>query len=262
LEHFNIETPERIKLLGCTIDKLNMTQTIAVIDSYIKEQKVCQHVVINAAKLVAMQKNETLRQIVSECQIINADGMPLIWASRLLGTPLPSRVAGVDLFQELIAHCAKNGYRPFFFGARQEVVESVVNIFISQYPELKVAGYRNGYYSDSEENLIAQEIHASNADMLFVAFSSPKKEEFLKKCIPIMNVSFCMGVGGSFDIIAGLTKRAPKWMQNCGLEWFFRVLQEPRRMWKRYAKTNPVFIWLVFKEWIKRFFRIRTGKRC
>lgn len=238
--------------MGCPIDSLSMDQTIAKIEDHINKGKPCQHVVVNVAKFVEMRNDPKLRKIIASCDLINADGMPIVWASKILGTPLPCRVAGVDLFQNLVKFCAEKGYRPFFFGARDWVVEKVVEAFKARYPQLDVAGYRNGYYSEEEESGIAEMIRDSRADMLFVGFSSPMKESFLKKWMPVMQVPFCMGVGGSFDIIASRTKRAPVWMQKSGLEWCYRIYQEPRRMWKRYAKTNPVFVGMVVKEYVKR----------
>ena len=245
----------RILLMGCPIDSLSMDQTITKIEDHINKGKPCQHVVVNVAKFVEMHKDYDLSKIINECDLINADGMPIVWASRLLGQPLPERVAGVDLFQNLIKLCAEKGYRPFFFGAREWVVKKVVEVFKTKYPNLEMAGYRNGYYSQEKESRIAEMIRNSKADILFIGFSSPMKEEFFKKWMPVMQVPFCMGVGGSFDIIAGRTKRAPLWMQKSGLEWLFRIYQEPRRMWKRYAKTNPVFVGMVVKEYIKIKFR-------
>lgn len=242
----------RIELMGCPVDSYDMQETIAVIEGFIQRRHVCQHVVVNVAKFVEMQKDECLKNIIAGCDIINADGMPLVWASRLLGTPLPARVAGVDLFQELVKVCADKGYRPYFFGARQWVVEKVVETFEHRFPGLEVAGFRNGYFEAAEESGIAADIRQSGADMLFVGFSSPMKENFLNKWMPVMEVPFCMGVGGSFDIVAGKTQRAPMWMQQSGLEWAFRIYQEPRRMWKRYAKTNPVFIWMVLRELVRK----------
>ena len=232
-----------------------MDNTLATIEQFIKKGIPRQHVVVNVAKIVKMRKDSHLREIISSCDLINADGMPIVWASKLLGNPLPCRVAGVDLFQKLVKLCSEKGYRLFFFGARQWVVEKLVQEFKTTYSDLEVAGYRNGYYSDDEEAGIAEMIHDSEADMLFVGFSSPKKEKFLNRWMDTMKVPFCMGVGGSFDIIAGRTKRAPVWMQRYGLEWFYRILQEPKRMWKRYAKTNPVFVWMVVKEYIKHMTR-------
>ncbi len=245
----------RILIMGCPIDSLSMDQTIAKIEDHIIKGKPCQHVVVNVAKFVEMHKDYDLSKIINECDLINVDGMPIVWASRLLGRPLPERVAGVDLFQNLIKLCAEKGYRPFFFGAREWVVEKVVKEFKQRHPGLDVAGYRNGYYLEEEELEIAEMIRDSKVDILFVGFSSPMKESFLKKWMPVMQVPFCMGVGGSFDIIAGRTKRAPVWMQKSGLEWCYRIYQEPRRMWKRYAKTNPVFVGMVAKEYIKIKFR-------
>lgn len=241
----------RINLMGCPVDSLDMRQTIGLIEEFIATGSMCQHVVVNAAKFVEMRSDSHLRDIIAACDIINADGMPVVWASQILGKPLPCRVAGVDLFQELIGVCAAKGYRPFFFGAREEVVLKVIEEFRKRHPKLEVAGYRNGYYAPDEEQAIAEHIRDSHADMLFVGFSSPMKEKFLNKWMPTMQVPFCMGVGGSFDIVAGRTKRAPLWMQNAGLEWFYRVLQEPKRMWKRYATTNPVFIWMICSEFVR-----------
>ncbi|MFK7779188.1 MAG: WecB/TagA/CpsF family glycosyltransferase [Gimesia sp.] len=246
----------RIEVMGCPVDALDMEQSIAQIEAWVAEKTPRQHVVINVSKVVEMRNDTHLREIIAGCDMINVDGMPIVWASKLLGAPLPCRVAGVDLFQNLIKTCAEKGYRPFFFGATEEVVNKVVETFRGLYPTLEIAGYRNGYYDIRDEKNIAEMIRDSKADMLFVGFSSPKKEKFLNKWMPVMQSPFCMGVGGSFDIVAGKTKRAPKWMQEAGLEWFYRILQEPRRMWKRYAKTNPVFIWMVFRAWVKKYLRI------
>ena len=240
----------RIQLMGCPIDSINMVETIARIEEFVKDGKPRQHVVVNVAKIVEMRNDPYLREIVSSCDLINADGMPIVWASRLLGNPLPCRVAGVDLFQNLVKLCAEKGYRPFFFGAREWVVEKVVDEFKARHPQLNVAGYRNGYYTEEEEPVITEMIRDSKADMLFVGFSSPKKEMFLNRWISFMQVPFSMGVGGSFDIIAGRTKRAPAWMQKSGLEWFFRLSQEPGRLWHRYLVYNPLFVLNVALQWI------------
>jgi N-acetylglucosaminyldiphosphoundecaprenol N-acetyl-beta-D-mannosaminyltransferase len=238
----------RIRLLNCPFDALDLEQTLTVIEAFIKERRPRQHVVINVAKLVDMKKDLELRSIIESCDLINADGMPIVWASKFLGQPLPCRIAGVDLFQHLVRLCAEKGYRPFFFGAREWVVKKVLETFVAQYPHLNIAGFRNGYFEPDEEQQIAEMIRATHADILFVGFSSPKKEKFLKRWMAVMSVPFCMGVGGSFDIIAGRTKRAPRWMQQASLEWFYRFLQEPERMWKRYLVTNTHFALLVLKE--------------
>jgi N-acetylglucosaminyldiphosphoundecaprenol N-acetyl-beta-D-mannosaminyltransferase len=225
-----------------------MQQTLSLINRAIQEKKPIQHVVVNAAKLVYMQSDQILYRSVVESDLINADGKAVVWASRFLGQPLPERVAGIDLMQNLVTLAAEKGYKIFFLGAKEDVLQEVVRKYSQTYSQEIIAGYRNGYFSIEEEPKIARQIAESGADILFVAISSPKKEIFLNRYKEIINTSFIMGVGGSFDIVAGKTKRAPLWMQKSGLEWFYRLLQEPRRMWKRYLYTNTMFIFLVLKE--------------
>ncbi len=233
-----------------------MKETVQIIDNAIKEGKHIHHAVVNAAKIVKMQEDKELYNSIVNADIINADGMPIVWASRLLGKPLPERVAGIDLMQELIKLAYNRKYKIFFFGAREEVVKKVVEKYSREYSPEIIAGYRNGYYSEEEEPLIAKQIAESGANILFVGISSPKKEKFLYKYKHILkNVNFIMGVGGSFDVIAGKIKRAPKWMQKCGLEWVYRLVQEPRRMWRRYLIGNTKFIILVIKEFLKTRFK-------
>lgn len=242
----------KVDLLGCRIDALTMDETIRLVEEIIREGRPRQHVVVNALKFTLMRKDPDLRRIVNGCDVVNVDGMPVVWASRILGTPVPDRVAGIDLFQRLVETSAMKGYRPYFLGAREEVVQRTTAVFREKYPRLDIAGFRNGYFSEDEAADVADEIRASRADMLFVAVSSPKKEKFLNRWMPRMGVPFCMGVGGSFDVVSGLTQRAPLWMQRSGLEWVYRIVEEPRRMWLRYAKSNPVFIWMVWEAYRRR----------
>lgn len=238
---------KRVKFLNTFVDALTMNETLEQIQKYIDNKECVQHVVINASKINLMQEDKELTKIINECPLINADGQSIVWGSRFLGNSLPERVAGIDIFTELVKISAEKGYKPYFFGAKEGVVTEVVRRFKEQYPNLKVAGYRNGYFKDEESKQIAKDIRKSGADILFVAFSSPKKEFWIKEQMEIMQVPFAMGVGGSFDVIAGKTKRAPKWMQKCGLEWCYRFIQEPRRMFKRYIVGNFKFINLILK---------------
>jgi len=244
---FNKEIPH-IHLFGVPVHKLSMKETLDFIDKSIACKEQVHHVVVNAAKLVNMQKDKELYQSVTESTIINADGQSVVWAARFLGRPLPERVAGIDLMENIMQLAFEKKYRAFFFGAKEDVVKKVVDIYREKYGEHVIAGYRNGYYKPEEEKSIAESIAATGADILFVAITSPKKEIFLNKYKHIIKVPFIMGVGGSFDVISGITKRAPLWMQRSGLEWFFRVLQEPKRMWKRYLVTNTKFILLLLSE--------------
>ena len=239
----------RINLLNTTIDNLSMQETLALVQEKINKGEQLHHVVVNAGKVVAMQKDSELRKSVNESDIINADGQAVVWASNFLGKPLKERVAGIDLMANLVDMAYRNNYKIFLFGAKEEVVKTVVEKYSETYSPNIIAGYRNGYFEPSEEEAIAQQIADSGTQMLFVAISSPIKENFLYKYRHVLkNVNLIMGVGGSFDVFAGKTKRAPIWMQNAGLEWFYRFLQEPKRMWKRYLVGNSKFIYLVMKE--------------
>jgi N-acetylglucosaminyldiphosphoundecaprenol N-acetyl-beta-D-mannosaminyltransferase len=183
------------------------------------------------------------------CDLINADGQSIVWASRFLGGYLPERVAGADLMQELVALAYQKKYKCFFLGAKEEIVKRVVDIYTEKYGPEVIAGYRNGYFNKEEEAQVAKQISDSGAQLLFVAITSPKKENFMYQYRDLLSkVNFTMGVGGTFDVVAGFTKRAPKWMQNIGMEWFYRFIQEPGRMWKRYLVGNSKFIWLVLKK--------------
>ena len=239
-------------MFNIPIVSITMDETTDLIEQSVKSGKELQHVVVNAGKIVAMQDNEELRNSVLDADLINADGQAVVWASKILGQPLPERVAGIDLMLNLIKMAYEKGYKCYFLGAKEEVVQKVVNHFSKKYAKNVVAGYRNGYFEEKDEKQIAEDIRKSGAQLLFVAITSPKKEIFVNKYKSIMKVPFVMGVGGSFDVVAGITKRAPLWMQRLGLEWFYRFLQEPGRMWKRYLVGNSKFIGLVLKEKFKR----------
>lgn len=244
---------ERITMMGCQIDNLSMQDTLARIEGFIRSGQPHQHVVVNVDKLVKASRDEQLRRIINECALINADGMPVVWASRLLGKPLKERVAGIDLFEALMGRAADKGWRVFLLGAREEVVAAVRTTYLRKYPQLAIAGFRNGYWNgEQEEAAVVEQIRASGADLLFVAISSPKKEQFLGRHQAAMQIPFAMGVGGTFDVAIGKVKRAPLWMQKAGLEWFFRFLQEPRRMFRRYFIDDMAFIWLLIKEAARR----------
>jgi N-acetylglucosaminyldiphosphoundecaprenol N-acetyl-beta-D-mannosaminyltransferase len=242
----------KINFLNIPIDAITMQETLERVENAIVVNKQIHHTVVNAGKVVLMQTDKELEKSVIDADIINADGKAVVWAANFLGQKLPERVSGIDLMEELVKRSFDKGYKCFFFGAKDEVVTKLVDIYKKQYSNDIIAGYRNGYFEKADEEKIADEISNSGANILFVAITSPKKEIFLNKYKKkLENVSFIMGVGGSFDVIAGKVKRAPIWMQNIGLEWFYRVLEEPKRMWKRYLIGNIKFIQLVIREYFK-----------
>ncbi len=224
-----------------------MSQVVACAEACIRDRESLHLGMVNAAKLVNMRSDQLLRESVLASDLILADGMSVVWASRLLGKRLPERVPGVDLMFELLQRGSEKGFRFYCLGAKEEVVCEVVKRIGEQYPGAVVAGYRNGYFKEADEPGIIEAINASNADVLFVAMSPPKKEQFLARWAEKMNVPVCHGVGGSFDVFAGKVKRAPAIWQKLGMEWAYRVVQEPRRMWRRYLVTNTKFMWMLLK---------------
>lgn len=242
----------KINILNTSIDNLTMEETLERISKAIENGEQIHHVVVNAGKIAAMATDEQLRKSVNESDLINADGQAVVWASKILGKPLKERVAGIDLMNNLVELAHRKGYKVYLFGAKEEVVSAVAKKWSRMYSPKIIAGYRNGYFKPEEEASIAESIASSGANILFVAISSPIKENFLYKYRKTLkSVGMIMGVGGSFDVVSGKTKRAPQWMQNIGMEWFYRVLQEPKRMWKRYLIGNSQFISLVIKEKIR-----------
>jgi N-acetylglucosaminyldiphosphoundecaprenol N-acetyl-beta-D-mannosaminyltransferase len=229
-----------------------MEETLQAVEGFIASGHPHQHVVVNVDKLVKARHDPQLRQVINDCALINADGMPVVWASRLLGTPLKERVAGVDLFEALMERAARKGWRIFLLGAKEEVVSRVRTLYEAKYAGLCIAGSRNGYWTPDEEDAVVEQIARARADILFVAISSPKKEQFLARHQVRMRVPFAMGVGGTFDVAAGHVKRAPVWMQRGGLEWFYRFLQEPRRMFRRYFIEDMAFFGMLAREMWRR----------
>ena len=241
------KAPRRFSILNTYVNALTLDETIKEVEKIIGRGVPTQHVVVNASKVNLMEANNELAKIVNDCPLINADGASIVWAAKKLGVPLTERVTGIDLFQELVKLSAEKGYKIYLFGAKEEVVVKVKAIFEERYSGIRIVGYRNGYFTEADEPQIVADMAASGADMMFVAFSSPKKEYWVHKYLDQVGIPFVMGVGGSFDVVAGVTDRAPKWMQDHGLEWFYRFIQEPGRLWKRYIVGNAKFVLLTLK---------------
>lgn len=242
-----VSAGNRYPILNTYVNAISLDETVDEIEKIIARGVPTQHVVINASKVNLMEGDPELASIVNECPLINADGASIVWAAKKLGVPLRERVTGIDLFQRLVGLASEKGYRIYLFGAKEEVVTKVKAIFEDMYPGIQIIGYRNGYFTEADEPQIVSDMAASGADMMFVAFSSPKKEYWVHKYIDQIGIPFVMGVGGSFDVVAGVTDRAPTWMQEHGLEWFYRFIQEPGRLWKRYIIGNLKFVALTYK---------------
>ena len=251
----------RIAFLGTPMDLLSREETVRRAVAAMQSGPPLTHVAINVAKFVKMRRDAELRRDVEQADIIGIDGMGLVLALRLLGARRAERVAGVDLMFLLLARCAELGLRPFLLGARRDVLERAAQIARQRWPGLDFAGLEDGYFGPGEEQAVAERIRASGADCLFVAMPTPRKERFLHRHGASLGVPFTMGVGGSVDVLAGAVSRAPRWMQRIGLEWLHRLLQEPRKMFWRYASTNAAFVLIVARAAVGRLFGRKAVRR-
>ena len=235
-------------LLGVPISATTLPEVLDLVHDTIVNRGHLQIGVVNAAKVVNMGRDRVLQNDVLSSDIILADGISIVWASRLLRRPLPERVAGIDLMHGMLERGARHGYRVFCLGATEEVLRKTTERIAADYPGVNVAGYHDGYFKTHEEEAVAAKIAAAKPDILLVAMTSPKKENFLARWSEQLQIPVCHGVGGSFDVMAGKVRRAPEVWQKLGLEWLYRVKQEPGRLWKRYLVTNTLFCRMVFTE--------------
>jgi len=235
-------------LFGMPIAAVAMPDVIELVRTSILTRRRFHIGVVNAAKVVNMGRDEALQRDVLASDIILADGMSVVWASRVLGRGLPERVTGIDLMFEMLGLADRHGFSVFCLGATPEVLSKVVARIRTDYPNARLAGARDGYFKGDETQAVLEEIAAASPDILFVAITSPKKEQFLAQAHGVLSVPVLHGVGGSFDVMAGKVDRAPSAWQRLGLEWLYRVKQEPRRLWRRYLVTNVLFFGLLLRE--------------
>mgnify|MGYP001130616289 CR=1 FL=1 len=241
----------RITILNTKIDVLNVQETIDLVEQYIITKTPLHLVGVNADKINELNINERLKQIINSCGVINADGVSVIMASRFLGKPLPERVAGIDLMLHLISLSEKKNYSVYLLGARQDIVERTAKVLMEKHPGLNLIGIHNGYFKKENWDEIFFELKEKNPDLIFVGITSPLKEYLVEYFQNRGIKGVFMGVGGSFDVISGKVLRAPIWMQKFGLEWLFRVLQEPKRLFKRYFIGNGIFVKSIIREKLK-----------
>lgn len=247
---------ERIELFGIGIDNVDMAGAVAAVRSFV-EGRACAYVVTpNVDHLVKLRSDPEFRGIYADAGLVIADGMPLVWASKLAGKPLKGRVAGSDLFVELCAEAARTGMSVFMLGsASQDIIEAAARELEARYPGIRIVGKHSPSFGfekrDQENEAIISMIRAARPDILFVGVGAPKQEKWIYRFRERLGVPVALGIGASFDFVAGSVKRAPLWMQKTGLEWFYRFIKEPRRMFKRYFVDDMAFLGMALEE-IKR----------
>lgn len=235
-------------ILGMPLSVATMDDVVQICRNALGTPRITQIGVVNAAKMVKLRQDVELRDSLLTCDFIIADGQSVVWASRLLRRRLPERIAGIDLFERLLELAAEESRSVYLLGARPDVLEKLQAEIQKRFPGLRIAGANHGYFHDDDAASIAADIKESGASMLFLGMTSPKKEIFVGEWGSQLGVSVVHGVGGSFDVLAGVTKRAPARWQRAGMEWLYRLLQEPGRLWRRYLVTNVAFVALVAGE--------------
>ena len=237
-----------IKLFNININLLSKKAFLDIIEKNIITGKKTIQNGVNASSINDSLKNKKLRDAYNNSDLINIDGMSMVWAARFLGYSVPERVACPDLALDVLKLAERKGFKVFLFGATEDNLILMMNNLKKSYPNLVISGFRNGYFSDNEESEIIEMINDSNSDILLLGLPSPKKELFIEQFKNDLNVKYTLGVGGFFDILAGKIRRAPLWMQKNGIEWLYRFFQEPKRMFSRYTIGNAKFMRSVIIE--------------
>lgn len=254
-------TIENVGILGVRVDRVTMTDALKLIEEFISDDKKHQICVPNVWTTVLAQKDAAFRNIYRSSSLSVPDGLPLVWVSRLYGKPIRERVTGTDLFLQCAGIAAQKGYTFFFLGSTENTLGAMTAKLEQQYPALNIAGSYSPPFSEEfhegENDKIIEIVNRAKPDMLWVGLTAPKQEKWIHKNLERLDVQIAIGIGAAFDFLSGRVRRAPLWMQKIGLEWFDRVLQEPKRLWKRYLYGNSLFVWLVIRE----FFRIKVVKK-
>jgi len=238
----------RTNFLGISLDALPLSEVQKAAIDAIDSGRQVHHCSLNALKVVEAKKDSGLKELLERFDLVTADGMSVVWGLRILGQGRCEQVAGVDLMARLLEEGARRQWRFFLLGAQPDVAVTLRDRVQLAFPGTKVVGVQHGYFSPAEETEVVRKIHDSRAQVLFVGMPSPRKERFLADHRQALGIPFAMGVGGGLDLLAGRTRRAPVWMRRCGLEWLYRVMQEPRRLAGRYFVTNLRFAGLLARE--------------
>ncbi|MDK2930973.1 MAG: N-acetylglucosaminyldiphosphoundecaprenol N-acetyl-beta-D-mannosaminyltransferase [Bacillota bacterium] len=236
-----------VEILGLRVHKVDMAEAVRrVRDMLVADDRAHQVVTLNSEMAMRAQCDRDLAFIINDADLVVPDGAGVVWASRVLGTPLPARVAGFDLMQELIACAGAEGWPVFLLGAAPGVADEAAARLTVRVPGLRIAGIHHGFFGDRDEQGIVEKINASGARLVFVAMGAPRQDRWIARNRARLRPSVCIGVGGSLDVLAGRVSRAPKWMGEMGFEWLYRLVREPRRFVRMLAL--PKFMLRVFAE--------------
>lgn len=233
----------RVTILGVGIDDVNTDEALAIMEGFISSRKPHMVVTADSSGIVMSRYDPELRAIINSADLVTPDSYGILWAARRQGTPLRERVSGIDIVNLLCKRAAEKGYSIFLLGAAPGVSEAAAENLKRECPGLVVAGTHHGFFREEESPKIAEYVKSCQPDILFVALGIPRQEKWIARHMHQLGVPLSMGVGGSFDVISGRVRRAPKWMQEHGLEWAFRLANNPRKIGK--VLTLPRFVTMV-----------------
>lgn len=253
--HYEFET---LEILNVRIDKVTMGEALEFITEVCKKNKKSHVVTINPEFIMQAQKNIEFRNVLNNASLRLPDGIGIIWASKIFGQPLKERVTGVDTVYEFTKIASQYGWKIFFLGAAPGVAELTAKKLQNLNPGLKVAGTYSGSPRIEEEAKICELINLASTDILFVAFGSPNQDLWIARNFNRLNIKLAIGVGGTFDFIAGVAKRAPIWIRNIGFEWLYRLIREPHR-WKRMLSLPKFAFRVITINFLNKFFRVKCG---
>jgi N-acetylglucosaminyldiphosphoundecaprenol N-acetyl-beta-D-mannosaminyltransferase len=238
--------PQRIEIFGVPVDCITMDEAVDFAESMVNGQHSCAILAVNPEKVVRAQQDKSLLAQLRNAALVIPDGIGVVFAARLLGFSCTERVPGSELMPLLCQRAAFKGYRVFLFGASQDVILRTAQVLQQRFAGLKIVGAQHGYVKEDDMPAMISRINATQADVLFVALGSPKQEEWIARYLPELKVKVCQGVGGTFDVIAGRVKRAPSLFRAIHLEWFYRLLSQPSRIFRQTAL--PMFAYQVLKS--------------
>ena len=245
---------KKINILGVHFSNLDEPQLVALLDNRIAEAQKTQVCFVPTNSILSARKSRYVMDVYNSADVVMCDGVPVQWASKFLGTPLKQRLTGFDFFPHFIQHCVQKKYSIYFLGAKEGVAKQLAAMYQSRYPGIRVAGYYTppfaAAFSEEQNAVMRSAINAAKPDVLFVSLTAPKQDIWIHQQLEHLNVNLAIGVGAAFDSEAGSLKRAPILMQQMGLEWFFRFLQEPGRMFRRYFIEAPIFVPLVMFQFL------------
>ncbi|GAB4407907.1 MAG: WecB/TagA/CpsF family glycosyltransferase [Anaerolineales bacterium] len=246
-----METPPRVNVLGVGISAINLPQALAIIDDWIARRDPHYVCVSTVHGVMECQRNEAVRRALNSSGLTTPDGMPLVWISRLHGFRHVRRVYGPDLMLAVCERSVAKGYRHYLYGGRPGVAEALKARLERRFPGVQIVGLESPPFeplTPEQDREAVERINAANPDIVWVGMSTPKQDLWAAEHVGRLNAPVILAVGAAFDFVSGRKRQAPRWMRDSGLEWLFRLIQEPRRLWRRYLLYNPLFIWLLLGQ--------------